>query len=201
MSDVDTLTELFTRFPGIGPRQARRFVFFLLRQDVGYRTALTRAIEEVVANVRQCSRCLRYARLHTRGPLCDLCADPNRSLEQLMIVEKDTDVDQVERSGAYKGQYFVLGGTLSLTGKKSYIREKELAVYLKTYGQKFTEIILALSATPDGEYTTEHLSTKLKESTNINNASVTVLGRGLSTGSELEYADASTLTQALKNRS
>jgi len=118
-----------------------------------------------------------------------------------MIVEKDTDVDQVERSGAYKGQYFVLGGTLSLTGKKSYIREKELAVYLKTYGQKFTEIILALSATPDGEYTTEHLSTKLKESTNINNASVTVLGRGLSTGSELEYADASTLTQALKNRS
>tara|TARA_B100000745_G_scaffold187366_1_gene122822 strand:- start:18737 stop:19093 length:357 start_codon:yes stop_codon:yes gene_type:complete len=117
-----------------------------------------------------------------------------------MIVEKDTDVEQMEKSGAYSGQYFVLGDTLSLTGKKSFIREKELASYLKKHGDELEEIILALSATPDGEYTTEHLALKLEEGTSIKNAKVTVLGRGLSTGSELEYADTRTLEHALKNR-
>jgi recombination protein RecR len=117
-----------------------------------------------------------------------------------MVVEKDTDVEQMEKSGAYTGQYFVLGGTLSLTGKKHVTREKELDTYLKTHAKEIEEIILALSATPDGEYTTEHIALKLKESPSVENFKVTVLGRGLSTGSELEYADASTLTQALKNR-
>jgi len=198
MSDVDSLTELFMQFPGIGPRQARRFVFFLLRQDSGYRAALTRAIAEVATNIKRCTLCHRYARLHAQKPLCDLCADSNRDTTQLMLVEKDTDVEQVEKSGAYSGRYFVLGGTLSLTGKKGFIREKELAGYLKDHSD-LAEIILALSATPDGEYTTDYLATKFAEDA-LHTASITVLGRGLSTGSELEYADASTLKQALKNR-
>ncbi|MAZ67650.1 recombination protein RecR [bacterium] len=200
MSEVDKLTELFTRFPGIGPRQARRFVFFLLRQDAGYRNTLTRAIQDIAANIRQCSLCLRYAQLQAKEPICDICANSGRSKSELMIVEKDTDVEQMEKSGAYSGQYFVLGDTLSLTGKKSFIREKELASYLKKHGDELEEIILALSATPDGEYTTEHLALKLEEGTSIKNAKVTVLGRGLSTGSELEYADTRTLEHALKNR-
>jgi len=117
-----------------------------------------------------------------------------------MLVEKDTDVEQMEKSGAYTGKYFVLGGALSLTGKKGVIREKELDGYIKRHANEITEIILALSATPDGEYTTDYLSTKFKDDESISKVRVTVLGRGLSTGSELEYADASTLKQALKNR-
>lgn len=198
MSDIDRLTELFTRFPGIGPRQARRFVFFLLRADSGYRNMLIRAIQETSENIKQCSKCLRFAPLHVQQPLCDLCANTGRSREQLMLVEKDTDVEQMERSGAYHGQYFVLGGTLSLTRKKATIREKELIGYLQKHGSEINEIILALSATPDGEYTSEHVQGLLKEQSGA--ATVTVLGRGLSTGSELEYADATTLKQALKNR-
>lgn len=200
MGDLDRLTELFTQFPGIGPRQARRFVFFLLRQNDGYRNTLIRSIQEVASQVKQCSLCLRYAPLHVQKPVCDLCADTSRNDTQLMLVEKDTDVEQVERSGAYTGRYLVLGGTLSLTGKKSYIREKELATYIKKHGFKLTEIILALSATPDGEYTTEYLSAKFREDSELTGAAVTILGRGLSTGSELEYADVNTLKQALKNR-
>ena len=119
MNDLDKLTELFTQFPGIGPRQARRFVFFLLRQNDGYRNTLIRAIQEVATQVKQCSLCLRYAPLHVKRPLCDLCADASRDDAQLMLVEKDTDVEQMEKSGAYTGRYFVIGGTLSLTGKKS----------------------------------------------------------------------------------
>ena len=201
MTDIDTLTELFTRFPGIGPRQARRFVYFLLRQDARYRTALVRAIDEIVAHVRQCTRCLRYAPLHAQRPLCDVCADASRVPAQLMVVEKDTDIEQMEKSGAYRGYYFVLGGTLSLTGRKRAIREKELAAYVKKYAADMEEIILALSATPDGEYTTEHLVRNLGTYTSEKNIHVTVLGRGLSTGSELEYADPTTLESALKNRS
>ncbi|MBF05349.1 recombination protein RecR [bacterium] len=200
MNDLNTLTELFTQFPGIGPRQARRFVFFLLRQNEGYRTTFIRAIQNTAAHVKQCSHCLRYAQLHIKTSLCDLCADSSRVDEVLMLVEKDTDVEQMEKSGAYTGRYFVLGGTVSVTGKKSYMREKELAVFLKKYGFGLTEIILALSATPDGEYTTDYLSAKFKEDSELTGATVTVLGRGLSTGSELEYADAATLKQALKNR-
>lgn len=199
MSDIDSLTELFTKFPGIGPRQARRFVFFLLRQDATYRNQLTRAITDIVESVQQCSKCLRYAKLHKQNPLCDLCADKNRSTEQLLIVEKDTDVEQMEKSGAYTGQYFVLGGVLSLTGKRNVIREKELIAYLATHGENLKEVIFALSATPDGEYTTDYLVTKCKDDVALL-ATITVLGRGLSTGSELEYADPATLTQALKNR-
>jgi len=200
MNDIDKLTELFIQFPGIGPRQARRFVFFLLRQNEGYRTTLIRAIQSVATNVKQCSKCLRYAPLHVKVPLCDICADTSRSSAQLMLVEKDTDIDQMEKSGAYTGQYFVLGGTLSLTGKKSFIRESELNAYLKKHGFECKEIILALSATADGEYTTDYLVTTLKENRDVLGTVITVLGRGLSTGSELEYADAQTLKQALKNR-
>jgi len=200
MSEIDKLTELFLRFPGIGPRQARRFVFFLLRQDAGYRSALTNAIADVVHQVKQCTECLRYATLHAKKPVCNLCADVNRTDAQCMLVEKDTDVEQMEKSGAYTGRYFVLGGALSLTGKKSAIREKELAIHLKKHLGEITEIILALSATPDGEYTTDYLTTKFKDGETTKEIKVTVLGRGLSTGSELEYADAATLKQALKNR-
>lgn len=200
MNDLDTLTELFIRFPGIGPRQARRFVFFLLRQDAGYRARLIRSIENAALHVQQCSECLRYASLHVKRPVCDICADPNRASEQLMLVEKDTDVEQMEKSGAYSGKYLVLGGTLSLTGKKSYLREAELDAYIKTHSAELQEIILALSTTSDGEYTSSYLATKFKEDSTLASVTVSVLGRGLSTGAELEYADATTLKQALKNR-
>ena len=134
MNEVDRLTELFTQFPGIGPRQARRFVFFLLRQNAGYRAMLVRAIQDVATTVKQCSLCLRYAPLHVKEPLCDICADSHRDATQLMLVEKDTDVEQMEHSGAYNGRYFILGGSLSLTGKKHTIREKELLQHLQKHG-------------------------------------------------------------------
>jgi len=197
MNDVDSLTELFTRFPGIGPRQARRFVYFLLRQDEQYRERLIRGISRIAEHISQCELCLRFAPLHAKQPLCDICADTNRDTTVLMLVEKDMDVEQMEKSGAYNGRYFVLGGTYSLAGKKNYLRDKELEKRLKS-DTTLTEIILALSTTADGEYTTDVLRESLPAL--IPHATITMLGRGLSTGAELEYADPQTLTQALKNR-
>jgi len=196
MTELDKLTELFMKFPGIGPRQARRFVFFLLRQDAGYRNTLAKAITEVASTIKQCESCLRYSTLLEAK--CKICSDSSREKDQLMIVEKDTDIDQMEKSDSYKGMYFVLGGVMSLTGKKNYMREKELSEYFKK--NKLKEIILALSTTTDGEYSTQYLFDKIKDSETLKGVKTTILGRGLSTGSELEYADAATLSQALKNR-
>jgi len=200
MNEIEKLTELFTQFPGIGPRQARRFVFFLLRKENGYSTMLIKSINDALQKVRQCSDCLRYTTMQHSNTRCRICSDTQRTQEQLMLVEKDTDIDQMEKSGAYTGMYIVLGGNLSLTGKKGFIREKELFTYLKNHKNTFNEIILALSATPDGEYTADYLITKFKETEGVKESKITVLGRGLSTGSELEYADSTTLVQAMKNR-
>ena len=200
MSELEKLTELFMRFPGIGPRQARRFVYFLLQQDALYRTQLVDAIARVAESVAQCPRCMRFAPLLKGSGECAICTDTTRDTTQLMIVEKDTDIEQMEKSGAYKGHYFVLGGTLSPSGKTRTIAERELFAQLRTRAGELSEVILALSATPDGEYTSEHLAEKITGDTACNGTPITMLGRGLSTGSELEYADGATLIQALKNR-
>jgi recombination protein RecR len=115
-----------------------------------------------------------------------------------MLVEKDQDLLAVERANAYKGRYFVLGGVLTLSGK-GHIRERELVdrVERKIRNGKI-EIVLALSATNEGEHTADRIRevlTPLRE-----HLTLSTLGRGLSTGSELEYADAETLSGALQNR-
>ena len=201
MSSIETLTELFMRFPGIGPRQARRFTYFLLREKEPYRRELIDAIAKIAESVYRCTQCQLYAAPH-KQTVCAICADKNRTQAQVLIVEKDTDVEQIEKSEAYHGQYFVLGGVLSLTQsrKGAYLRERELIDYLTQHADTLQEIIIALSATPDGEYTTDHLKEKIANNAKLKAISVTILGRGLSTGSELEYADPSTLKGALSHR-
>jgi recombination protein RecR len=113
-------------------------------------------------------------------------------------VEKDQDLAALERTGAYRGRYFVLGGTLTLSGKGA-IRERELIERVeRRSAQGLEEIILALSATSEGEHTADHLRERL--SPLREHVKLTILGRGLSTGSELEYADSPTLSSALANR-
>jgi recombination protein RecR len=115
-----------------------------------------------------------------------------------MIVEKDQDLLAVERAGTYRGRYFVLGGVLTLSGKGA-IREKELIrIVEKRAAQGLSEIVLALSATSEGEHTADRIRevlAPLRERIRLS-----TLGRGLSTGSELEYSDAATLSGALQNR-
>ncbi len=125
-----------------------------------------------------------------------------------MLVEKDQDLAAVERAGTYKGRYFVLGGVLTLTGKGA-IREKELLRRVEKHLQKglpagggYTsggkEIVLALSATSEGEHTADHVRELLMPYRD--HVKISSLGRGLATGSELEYSDAETLRAALTNR-
>lgn len=196
MDRIEELTRAFERFPGIGPRQARRFVFHLLSAGGSDRSRIADLISKLADNVRQCPECMRYA--NGGGPVCSYCADTARDDATLLVVEKDQDLVALERAGTYKGRYFVLGGVLTLSGKGT-IREKELVRAVERRSKAgLKEIILALSATSEGENTTDHLKQTLlpfRESIRI-----TMLGRGLATGSELEYSDAETLAGALQNR-
>ncbi len=194
---IEELSAALSRFPGVGPRQARRFAYHLLAIPPAERNKLASLITSIADSVRQCRECYRFAATDTNG-LCNYCADTSRDDTLLMIVEKDQDLLAVERAGTYRGRYFVLGGVLTLSGKGA-IRERELprAVEMRL-ARGLTEIVLALSATSEGEHTEDRVQELLAPFRS--RVRLSALGRGLSTGSELEYADAATLSGALSNR-
>lgn len=193
---LEDLARAFERFPGIGPRQARRFVYHLLGATPSDRSRMADLITNLGNDVRQCTECMRFA--NGGGLVCSYCADTARDDSQLLVVEKDQDLLALERAGTYRGRYFVLGGVLTLSGK-GVIREKELLrATEKRLAKGLTEIILALSATSEGENTVDHL--RLILTPYRDKVKLTELGRGLATGSELEYSDAETLSGALQNR-
>ncbi len=198
MNSLDKLTELFSKFPGIGPRQARRFVYFLLYKNEGYLDELTRAISGIRREVTQCRTCFRYfPGTHTGQTVCGLCADAHRDDTLLMLVPRDVDLEAVEKSGGYQGRYFVLGGVVPILEKEpeKRIRLAELEARLSS-AFDIKEVILAMNANQDGEHTAEFIKNYFKTSS----LTFSLLGRGLSTGAELEYADPETLKSALENR-
>ncbi|MEK7126142.1 MAG: toprim domain-containing protein, partial [Patescibacteria group bacterium] len=148
-------------------------------------------------DVKQCPDCMRYFN-GTSANICNYCTDKTRDNTLLMLVEKDQDLSAVERAGTYKGRYFVLGGVLTLSGKGA-IREKELLkIVEKRLQNGLKELVLALSATSEGEHTTDRVRSLLAPYRD--HLKISELGRGLATGSELEYSDAETLRAALTNR-
>ena len=197
MDHIDELAQALARFPGIGPRQAKRFVFYLLAASSDERAKLAKLIASLGKDVHQCPECFRF---HNGGSaaVCNYCSDKTRDDALLMLVEKDQDLAAVERAGTYKGRYFVLGGVLTLSGKGA-IREKELLkIVEKRLKNGLKEIVLALSATSEGEHTVDRVRELIAPWRD--NVKISQLGRGLATGSELEYSDAETLRAALSNR-
>src|SRR3989344_491356 len=121
---IEELATALARLPGIGPRQAKRFVYYLLAAPASERKTLADLVATLGKEVRQCPECLRFFN-GSSANVCNYCSDKSRDDAQLMIVEKDQDLAAVERAGTYKGRYFVLGGVLTLSGK-GVIRETEL---------------------------------------------------------------------------
>ncbi len=185
------------KFPGIGPRQAKRFAYFLSSADNEFVDELSKLIKEIKNNAVQCVSCRRYFENRGNGTSdkCPICSSLNRNLALLMVVEKNLDLDNIEKTGIYNGKYFILGSALSLKNEKqNSLVIKEL--FNKAQKEKPAEVILATSATLEGENTARYIE-KILEPLPIK---VTRLGRGLSTGTELEYIDSETMNNALKNR-
>ncbi len=205
MNPIDRLIQSFERFPGIGPRQARRFVQYLLSEGAGYRADLADTIKKLGVESRQCAACFRWFVKNTaKENVCNICASNTRDAGLLFVVEKDADVENVEHSG-FKGLYFVLGGTIPLATEapQKHVRMKELFKRVEADGaqKKLKEVILGLSATTEGDHTRLLLQEKLLPIAEAYSFKLSSLGRGLSTGSELEYADPDTIASALSSRS
>src|SRR5262249_52277397 len=139
MDTIDRLTAIFERFPGIGPRQAGRFVQYLLRAPASVRRDLIDSLGDLTNAVHQCPECQRY---HSgRNPICSICSNPARDQSLLAVVTADTDISALERSDTYKGRYFVLGGLMTLASdRSSNLRFAELKSASDRTGLK--EIIL-----------------------------------------------------------
>ncbi len=201
MDPIERLSVLFEKFPGIGPRQAQRFVQYLLRNNAT-RREIVDALQHLGGSVQQCPACMRFfgTTQSSRNTECGICVNPQRDSQQLCIVAADADLSALERSGTYRGFYFVLGGTISLASEKmTGLRTRELHDQLaKRTARGLSEVILAFPANPEGDAT----SVRLREDIHAEypELSVTALGRGLSTGSELEYADPETIKSALDSR-
>lgn len=194
---IQKLIELFSRFPTIGSRTATRFVFYLLTLNQSDRDALVSAIQELGARIKLCSSCFAsFDSLESpEAHLCSICSDKSRDTSLLCVVEKESDLVHIEKMKAYKGRYFILGGTVAGLRKEdiSSVRTNELKDRVK---EGVTEILLALNPTTEGETTILYLK-RLLENTGIR---MTQLARGLPTGAELEYADDETLKNALEGR-
>jgi len=205
MDSTEKLTEIFREFPGIGPRQAKRFVYFLLTRNNTYLNEFSELIKELKKHIRVCNTCYRFfPEDASASPICTICKDMSRDSSKLMIVSKDVDFESIERSRSYKGYYFILGGTVPILDKnpEMRVRSKELitTVEKKCSEGKIQEIILAMNLNPEGESTEEYVKNLLKDLIETHSLKVSVLGRGLSTGTELEYSDSETIKNALKNR-
>jgi recombination protein RecR len=199
---LDKIIEVFLKFPGIGPRQAKRFAYFLAGEDEKFRRNLAELILGIKNEIKQCDSCYRFfSKSDFNGQksdfICDICSSLNRNKNLLMVIEKDVDLENIEKAGVYNGRYFVLGGTISLTSKSDFISNLKFKdLFNKVKKEKPQEIILALSATVEGENTSRYIE-KILEPLKIK---ITRLGRGLSTGTELEYSDSETIKNALESR-
>ncbi len=202
MDIIDKLAEIFKEFPGIGERQAKRFVYFLMSRTPAYNENLAGLIKELKLETAQCKDCFRfYLVKNSQEKICDICNNKNTDTSILMVVEKDSDLESVKKSRVYHGKYFVLGGLVPVVEKttKSRVRIEELKKVMSA-NSDLKEIILAFSLNPQGDHTDQYVREQISAIAQKQNIKISSLGRGLSTGTELEYSDNDTLKNALKNR-
>lgn len=207
MNPAEHLAELFMKFPGIGPKQAKRFVYYLLRSDGRYKDDIIKTLESIKNSGKQCVECYRYfgeVRAVSEAR-CNICRDESRDHTSIIIVEKELDVDAIEKTESYNGVYFTLGGLVpTLSDKPSdHVRIRELVSLLheKVASKKLNEIIFALPVTDMGDSTRDYVEKTVRQIVGINGTKISTLARGLSSGLELEYVDRDTFNSAFDRRS
>ena len=190
--EIERLIALLGKLPGLGPRSARRAALALLKRRDQLLTPLAEALADAAAKVRACSVC---GALDSVDP-CAVCSDPSRDQSLLCVVEDVGGLWALERGGAFRGRYHVLGGLLSAldgVGPRS-LRLDELLAQVAT--GRVREVILALPATVDGQTTAHYLAERLQPT----GVQLTMLARGVPVGGELDWLDDGTIAQALRAR-
>ncbi len=189
--DIEALIELMARLPGLGPRSARRAVLHMIKKRALLMIPLADVLQNVAASARECLTCGNVG----TTDICDICSSEKRATGELCVVEDVADLWAMERAGAFKGRYHVLGGTLSaLDG----VGPEDLSIPRlreRIDDEKITEVILALNATVDGQTTAHYIADALE-----GRVSVTTLAQGVPIGGELDYLDDGTISAALRAR-
>jgi recombination protein RecR len=191
---LENLISELSRLPGVGPRTAERLAFYVLRNKTGYNRNLAESLLNLHDSIQICINCHHLSEAN----LCVICADSKRDAAIIAVVEEPLDVIAIEKTGAYRGHYHVLGGVLSpLEGiGPEDINIKSLLERVKK--QPVAELILATNPSTEGETTAMYIQKQI----GLNNKAIKVtrLARGLPMGSDLEYADQITLERALEGR-
>ena len=188
--DIETLIELMARLPGLGPRSARRAVLALLKKRGPLMAPLAQAMATVALTAKDCTICGNIG----TSEICPICSDETRANGEICVVEDVSDLWAMERGGAFKGRYHVLGGTLSALDA---IGPEELGIpRLVDRARDASEVILALNATVDGQTTAHYIADALAGLS----VQITSLAQGVPMGGELNYLDDGTIGAALRAR-
>jgi recombination protein RecR len=190
--EIEQLIKLLSKLPGLGPRSARRAALDLIKKRDGLMKPLASAMAEAADKISTCTIC---GNVDAQNP-CHICTAPGRDKTTICVVQEVGDLWAMERAGAFRGQYHVLGGTLSaLDG----VRPEDLNIaglIERAQGEAVKEVILAMNATVDGQ-TTAHYITDHLEATQV---TVSRLAHGVPVGGELDYLDDGTIAAAMKSR-
>ncbi|HEX8973996.1 MAG TPA: recombination mediator RecR [Patescibacteria group bacterium] len=201
------LIKNLSSLPSVGPKMAERLVLFLFKQD---REKIKEFAENLleIKNLSICKKCFNIA----ESDLCEFCKDSKRDQHSICVVEEPLDIISIERTRAYNGLYHVLGGVIQIGDSGEELKIPQLLSRIEN--EKISEVILATNPTTEGDATALYLKRKMQSlgahpaksgeaglpSAEFSRVKITRLGRGLSTGADLEYADEITLSEALTNR-
>lgn len=192
MNEIERLITLLARLPGLGPRSARRAALQLIKRRESLLEPLAGAMEDAARTIRTCAVC---GNLDTTDP-CHICADAVRDAALVCVVEDVADLWALERTGAYRGRYHVLGGTLSAIDGVGPDELRIPALVDRAGADAVREVILATNLTVEGQTTAHYITEKLVPT----GVAVTRLAHGVPVGGELDYLDDGTLTAALRAR-
>jgi recombination protein RecR len=190
--EIEALTQVLAKLPGLGPRSARRAVLHLLRKREAAMAPLLRALEAVDEKLTDCHVC---GNVDTSDP-CGVCSDPRRDARMLCVVEEVADLWALDRARLFPGRYHVLGGRLSAIDG---VRPEDLSIDLlvgRIAAGGIDEVVLAMNATLEGQTTAHYIADRLEAMP----VRLTQLAHGLPVGGELDYLDEGTLAQALRAR-
>ena len=190
----EKLLQIIKKFPGVGQRQASRIVYFLRTLQNDEFNTFVSTLKNIKENTSYCGEC--FCLISNNSATCDFCGK-NKDHTKLLIVEKDIDKD-VMVSSHYSGDVFILGSLFSVIKNTILNPERLVSLKDKVLKNHYEEIILAFSDTKEGQFTTDRLEDELKKYSY--KGKISVLGRGISTGAEIEYLDPKTIESALSNR-
>ncbi len=188
---IEALIDLMAKLPGLGPRSARRAVLHMVKKRALLMAPLAKALHDVSETARECLNCGNVG----TTDICAICSDEKRATGELCVVEDVADLWAMERAGAFKGRYHVLGGTLSALDAISPEDLRIPMLIKRVTAEKVEEVILALNATIDGQTTAHYIADALE-----GRVRVTSLAQGVPIGGELDYLDEGTIGAALKAR-